>query len=59
MVDNLYISFGTSKDQWAPLVPVPNVPVYVPVGSRLSARAQCSVATVGDRVFDTIVYGVS
>ena len=59
LVDNLAISYGTSKDQWGPIVAVPNVPVYVPVGRRLSARMQCSSIDASERVTDVIVYGVS
>lgn len=59
VLDNILIHAGTSKDSFGPGVPVSNVPVYVPVGERLSARGQCSNTTAGDRAWDVIVYGVS
>lgn len=31
----------------------------IPAGTRISARAQCSITTSGDRLFDVFLYGVS
>jgi len=59
LADNIAISFGTSKDQWVPKVPIGNVPIYVPVGTRLSARMQCSGTDATERATDVVVYGVS
>ena len=59
VIQNIGISFGTSKDAWRPGIPVQNVPVWVPPGSRLSSHGQCSVTTAGDRLWDVVVYGVS
>lgn len=59
LIDNIYLVFGTSMDAWFPRVPVVNVPLYVPKGSRLSARAQCSGTDATERATDIIVYGVS
>jgi len=59
LIDNVYINYGTSRDDWSPKVPISNVPVYVPKGTRLSARAQCSSIDASERAFDMIVYGVS
>ena len=58
LIENIGISFGTSKDAWRPGIPISNVPVWVPPGTRLSSRGQCSVNTAGDRLWDVIAYGV-
>jgi hypothetical protein len=34
------------------------VPIYIPAGTRLSARAQCSIADATDRLFDIVLQGV-
>lgn len=34
------------------------IPVSIPIGTRLSVRAQCSITDATDRLFDTIVYGI-
>lgn len=59
VVDNIFVNFDTSKDNWAPVVPVSNVPVYIPKGTRLSARAASNATAAGVRQLDMIVYGVS
>lgn len=37
----------------------PFIPVDIPIGTRLSARAQCGINDATDRLFDLIIYGLS
>jgi hypothetical protein len=57
VLPNLRLACNSTSDMILPLVLGP-FPVEIPEGSRLSARAQCSTATAGDRVFDLAVYGI-
>lgn len=34
------------------------IPCYIPAGTRIAARAQCSTTDATDRIFDLIAYGV-
>jgi hypothetical protein len=42
---------------WSPLVVGP-LPVSIPAGTRLAARAQCSITDATDRLFDLSLYGL-
>lgn len=33
------------------------MPIQIPAGSRIAIRAQCDITTLGDRLFDAIIYG--
>lgn len=52
-----------ARVQAATDLPVPRfhgpLPVHIPAGTRISARAQCSINTAGDRLLDAIVYGLA
>lgn len=55
VVSDMLVSVGSSNDtgsvQWC-------APVAIPAGSRLSARARCSIATATVRIMDVAVWGV-
>jgi len=55
---NIALNSSTSPDTLIPLVIGP-LPVDIPAGTRLSARAQCTDNVVGTRTFDLVIYGVS
>jgi hypothetical protein len=42
---------------WSPLVVGP-LAVSIPAGTRLAARAQCSITDATDRLFDVMLYGI-
>lgn len=46
----------TNLDQWMPMTAGP-FPCDVPSGTRFAARAQCDVATAGDRLLDFALWG--
>lgn len=52
-------SFGA--EQWTyridPMVS-PFLPITLPAGGRISARAQCDITDLADRQFDLVIYGV-
>ncbi len=51
------IASGTS-DRVSPYV-FPFIPLSIPVGTRISARAQSTITDATDRTFDIILYGIS
>lgn len=59
LIDGMPLSTDTTREMWVPVTPVSGLPVYVPKGSRLSARMQATTFDAGDRTCDIIVYGVS
>lgn len=56
ILQDLLLSIHSSGDLVLPSTVA--LPVHIPVGSRLCARAQCSINDATDRLFDLIVYGV-
>lgn len=57
LVGNIPIHNNTTTDVLSPEA-VFHLPVYVPLGSRLSVRAQCSSTTDGDRDLFVTLHGV-
>ena len=57
VVPNIGLFASSTSDLVMPIVYGP-FPVAVPSGSRLAARAQCSITEATDRLFDIAVYGV-
>lgn len=56
LIANRFLYVGTSEDAPQPYVLGPH-PVNIPAGKRLGARAQCSIATAGDRLIGVCAYG--
>ena len=54
---DLMLSSDTAIDTMTPKAIGP-FPVSIPPGSRIAARAQCSITDATDRLFDVAVYGV-
>lgn len=55
---NIVLNASSSPDTVLPQT-TPPLPVNIPAGTRLSARAQCDIIDATDRLFDVIIYGVS
>lgn len=55
MVPDLFLRWTTTLD--GPQINIGPVPCYIPAGSRVSARAQCTDITAGDRTLDVAVVG--
>ena len=55
IVPDLLIQAGTTTPLIGPTT-IP-LPVFVPAGSRLAVRAQCSIIDATDRTFDAIIWG--
>jgi len=55
VVENLIIGATVVGDAIVP--GAVSLPVTIPAGSRISARAQCSITDATDRLFDLILYG--
>jgi hypothetical protein len=49
---------GTSTEDVVSPQVSPLLPVFIPAGTRITARAQCSINTATHRAFDVILYGV-
>ncbi|KKL25534.1 hypothetical protein LCGC14_2404330 [marine sediment metagenome] len=56
ILGDIWLVCGTQIDIVAPSA-IPSIPVNIPAGTRISARAQCDITDVTDRLFDVIVYG--
>jgi len=56
LMSNLYCLSEDGGDTWTPQMFGPFF-TQVPSGTRLSARAQCSSATINERLFDVVLYG--
>lgn len=59
LVGNEPLTTNSSLGTYVPGTPVVNMPVYIPKGTRISARTQSTSTDAGDRLCDVIVYGVS
>lgn len=57
IVADMHAEASTVDDQMIPAIFGP-IPVNLPAGTRLAARAQCSITDGTDRLFDVIVYGI-
>ncbi len=57
ILDNILVSMIATGDIIAPPIYGP-VPLNIPSGTRLSARAQSSITDATDRLFDVVVYGL-
>lgn len=55
MIPNIFMRWTTTLD--GPQINVGPLPCYIPAGSRVVARAQCSDNTAGDRTLDVGVVG--
>jgi len=58
IIPDIILSANSSGDLMQPPVLGP-FPVAIPSGSRIAARAQCSISDATDRLFDVAVYGVN
>ena len=58
IIPDIILSANSSGDLMQPPVLGP-FPVAIPAGSRIAARAQCSISDATDRLFDVAVYGVN
>lgn len=56
VLPDLYARAGAGADLIEPHV-FPPLPVDIPAGSRLAARAQCGITTATNRLLDLILYG--
>lgn len=56
VVEDMLVSTDASGDDMRPQYFGP-IPLNVPAGTRLAARAQCSITDATDRLFDIAVYG--
>jgi hypothetical protein len=56
IINDIYFHGSTGTDMPHPVTV--GFPVAIAAGSRLSARARCSVNTAGDRIIDLAAYGV-
>jgi hypothetical protein len=57
ILPNLFMTTHTTSDEIAPSVFGP-YSVYIPSGTRLAVRAQCSITDATDRTFDAMIYGI-
>jgi len=57
LIENIMLNCGGSVDLIQPQI-FPPLGVNIPAGTRLAARAQCSIIDVTDRLIDIFVYGV-
>jgi hypothetical protein len=57
VLSNIPIQGTSTEDALAPQVSPP-LPIFIPAGTRITARAQCSINTAVQRAFDVILYGV-
>lgn len=57
IVADFPILADSTSDNITPIAS-PYIPTYIPIGTRLAARAQCSITDATDRLFDVIIYGV-
>lgn len=55
LVSDVFLRWSSTSD--GPVLIFGPLPVQVPAGARLAARAACSDATAGDRTFDLSLYG--
>lgn len=55
MIPNIYMRWTTTLD--GPQINIGPMPCYIPAGSRVSARAQCTDTSAGDRTLDVAVIG--
>lgn len=55
---NMLICWGATRDGPANCPMVPPFAANIPAGTRVAARAQCSINTSGDRLIDLSVYGL-
>jgi hypothetical protein len=55
IVTNLYFSFNSAE---SPNPGTFSIPIFIPKGSRVSVRAQCSTTTAASRTFDVVLYGI-
>jgi len=57
LIANLMLNCNTSNDMVSPQI-FPPLGVNIPAGTRLAARAQCSIIDATDRLIDILLYGV-
>lgn len=57
LIPDILVGAQLASDLIAPQLLGP-IPVHVPIGTRLSMRSACSHNAVGDRLFETVVYGL-
>lgn len=57
LLADLLLSTDTSSDNMAPGA-TPFLPLSIPAGTRIAARAACSITDATDRLFDLVLYGV-
>lgn len=57
LLSNLFTRTNTTTDEIAPSIFGP-FPVSIPTGTRIAARAQCSIIDASDRLFDMCIYGI-
>jgi len=57
LIENIMLNCGGSVDLIQPQV-FPPLGVNIPAGTRLAARAQCSIIDATDRLIDILLYGV-
>jgi hypothetical protein len=57
LIPDLFFGAGTTTDGHVPAVFGP-FPVEIPAGTRIAARARCSINDATDRLFDIAIYGV-
>lgn len=58
VVSNYHLGVDTNNEQFQPIVS-PLIPINIPAGSRIAARAQCSITTATVRKFDLAILGVA
>jgi hypothetical protein len=57
IIPNLSLNADTTKDMVFPQA-FSFIPITIPAGTRLAARAQCSITDATDRLLDVVAYGV-
>lgn len=57
IVADLHLEASASDDAMRPVFVGP-IPISIPAGTRLAARAACTIIDATDRLFDVIIYGV-
>ena len=57
LIPDLFLASNASGDMVFPIT-MGTFPVHVPRGTRIAARAQCSINDATDRLFDLILYGI-
>lgn len=55
---NMHISWGATRDGPSICPRIPPFAAAIPAGTRIAARAQCGIITVGDRTIDLALYGL-